>query len=88
MKRLITIICLIGALLIILDSLNAVNSLALFLLAGEIPGTNLYIGAVDMMAATATAITIVLLRITVWSRIKAFLFAPLPTPAKRTKRTA
>jgi len=89
MKKSIIIVSLVGALLIILDSLDATNSLMLFLLAGVIPGTNLSISPVDMMAATATAMTIVILRITMWSKVKTFLFAPAPTVrAKRTKRTA
>lgn len=89
MRKSIIIVSLAGALLIILDSLDATNSLMLFLLAGVVPGTNLLISPVDMMAATATAITIVILRITVWSRFKTFLFAPAPTVrTKRTKRTA
>lgn len=88
MKKLITIICLIGALLIILDSLNAANSLVLFLLVGDIPGTSLRVSAIDMMAATATAITIILLRVTVWSKIKTSLFAPMPHTKRASKRTA
>jgi hypothetical protein len=88
MKKSIIIICFVGALLIILDSLNAANSLVLFLFVGVVPGTNLLISPVDMMAATATAITIIILRITVWSRIRTFLFAPSVHAKRTTKRAA
>jgi hypothetical protein len=86
MKKIISTLCLIGALLIILDTLNAGNALVLFVFAGVIPGTNLLVSPVDMMAATATSITIIVLRITVWSRIRSLLFE-IPTDTQpRSKR--
>ncbi|MDB5167248.1 MAG: hypothetical protein JWN26_393 [Candidatus Saccharibacteria bacterium] len=89
MKKSIIIICTVGALMLILDSMNAADSLLLFLFAGIIPGTNLLIAPVDMMAATATAITIIILRLALWPRIRASLFtAPTSVPVKRTHRRA
>lgn len=88
MKKLITAICVVGALLIILDSLHAANSIVLFFFVGVIPGTDLLVSPVDMMAATATAITIILLRVTVWSRVKIFLLSPAVHSKRNTKRTA
>jgi hypothetical protein len=86
MKKAVIIISLIGAALLILDSMNAANSLLLFLFAGVIPGTNVLISPVDMMAATATAIVVVILRITVWPTIRLSLFSA-PAKTVRTKRT-
>lgn len=92
MKKAVIIISSIGSLLIILESLNAGNSLTLFLLAGVVPGTNIRIPAIDMMAATATAITIIVLRLTAWPHIKSFaqrlvrIDAPVSPAAKRTVR--
>jgi hypothetical protein len=85
MKKAITIICLIGALLLILDSVHASHWLVLFFLAGVIPGTNILISATDTLAANATAITIVILRITVWPTIRTFFF-PQATTADTTKK--
>jgi len=90
MKRTITILSLVSSALIILDSLQASHWFVLFIFAGVIPGTNLAVSAIDMMAATATAMTVVVLRLTVWPRIReSFYIAPVrPARAKRTRRTA
>lgn len=88
MKKAIIYICIISSLLLILDTVNAANSLVLFLLAGVVPGTDFRIAPIDMMSATATAITIVVLRITVWPRISSVFFLPAPSVrASRTKRS-
>ena len=70
MKKAVIIASIIGSALIILDTFKAADSFALLLLAGVVPGTDLRIPAVDMMAATATAITIIILRIALWPHIK------------------
>lgn len=85
MKKLLTKLFLIGSVLIILDSLDVVHSLTLFLFAGIIPGTHIAISAIDMMAAFATAFTVVVLRLTLWPTIKTIFFE---TPKKSTTKTA
>lgn len=88
MRKAITTICVVGGLLIILDGFNAANALMLFVFTGVIPGTDVRISAVDMMSATATAITVVILRITVWPSFRTFFFIEPAKPAvRRTKRT-
>jgi hypothetical protein len=88
MKRFITYICLLGALLLILDSFDAVHSLVLFILFGVIPGTNMTIAPIDMMAAIATAITVIVLRLTLWNHIHSLLFVPSkPVTSPRSKQT-
>lgn len=88
MKKAITIISLIGALLLILDSAHASHWFVLFFLAGVIPGTDILIPATDMLAANATAITIVMLRITVWPSVQPIFFPLSTTDAATKKRTA
>lgn len=89
MKKAITTIALIGALFIVLDCFNAADALMLFVFAGVIPGTDLRISPVDMMAAIATAITVVILRVALWSTIRTVFFAkPVKAPVRRTKRAA
>jgi hypothetical protein len=88
MKKTIIFICLISSLLITLDTMNAADSLILLLLAGVIPGTDIRITPIDMMAAIATAITIVVMRLTLWTALRSTLFAPVTTHTSRTKRTS
>ncbi len=71
MKKTIIAICLIGSLLILLDTIDFEHSLVLLLFAGVVPGTNIVISPINMMAATATAMTVVILRLTAWPHIKA-----------------
>jgi len=49
MKKLITIIMVILSLLLILDSFNFGHALMMFYLAGVIPGTNIALGAAQML---------------------------------------
>jgi hypothetical protein len=84
MRKVIMTICLTGSMIIILDSLQAGHYLILLLFVGLIPGTNIYLSPIDMMAAMATAMTVVILRVTVWNRVRAFLFTP---PVKTNKKT-
>jgi len=84
MKKFIVFICLAGSLLILLDTINFGHSLILLLFAGVIPGTNKVISPIDMMAATATAITVIVLRITAWPSIKPIILPQ--TPHKKSLR--
>lgn len=86
MKKTITTLCLVGSGLIILSSFDFAHSLVLFLLAGVIPGTNVALTPIDMMAASATAITVVILRLVLWPRFAHAFF--LQPPVTRKKRTA
>lgn len=90
MKKTIIITSIVASSLMILDGFNIVDSLTLFFLAGVIPGTDIRISAVDMMSATATAITIIVLRLTVWARVRPFFFDPphASTTRKSTSRRA
>lgn len=63
MKKTISNICLILAVLIILDSVGASHWLMLFILAGVIPGTDILISPMDVMTTNAIAITVIVLRI-------------------------
>jgi hypothetical protein len=56
----------VGSAVIFLDTINFGQQLMFFIFAGIIPGTNIVIAPIDVMAATATAITVIILRITVW----------------------
>lgn len=88
MKKAITILCSIGSGLIILSSFDFSHSLLLFLFAGVIPGTNITISAIDVMAACATAFTIILIRLTIWPTLaKSFFLQPPTTRKKRGART-
>ncbi len=70
MRKLIITLCLIGSGVIFLDTINFSQQLILFVFAGIVPGTNIVISPIDFMAATATAITVIILRITVWPLIR------------------
>lgn len=88
MKKAIIIFCLIGSGLIILSSLNIAHSLILFFFVGVIPGTNIVISPIDMMATSATAFTIIVLRLTIWPTVaKSFFLEPPVTRQKRTTKT-
>jgi len=87
MKKTITITSLVSSLLLILDSAHASHWLVLYFLAGVIPGTNILISATDMLAANATAITIIMLRITVWPTVRTLFFPPDTTVNTTKKHT-
>jgi len=63
MKKPITIICLILSAVIILDTLHVWHAVAMFYLAGEIPGTNRSISPDIMMQVFALTGGFVLARI-------------------------
>jgi hypothetical protein len=87
MKKTVVVLCLIGSALIIFDTMNAAESLTLFLFAGIVPGTNVRISPIDMMAASATAITIVMLRLTLWPLFRPSLVIAGAARPVHTKRT-
>lgn len=87
MKKSIVFICLIGSLMIFLDTINFGHNLLLLLFAGVIPGTNTVISPIDMMAATATAITVIILRVTLWPSLKPMILPPTQSK-KSLRRTA
>jgi uncharacterized membrane protein (DUF485 family) len=63
MKKTITTICLILSAVIILDGFNTWHALAMFYLAGEIPGTHTSISAGTMLSVFALLIGFVLARL-------------------------
>jgi hypothetical protein len=63
MKKVITTICLILSALLILDSMNTWHAVAMFYLAGEIPGTHQSLNAGTMMSLFALLIGFVVARI-------------------------
>ncbi len=87
MKKTITIISLIGALLVILDSVQASHWFVLFFLAGVIPGTNILIPATGILAANATAITIVIVRLFAWPTLQTLFFSKTLVTIPTKKRT-
>lgn len=64
MKKNLTIILTTLSVLMILDSLDVVQTLAMFFLAGQIPGTPFYISASVMLELYAVATGFVLARLT------------------------
>lgn len=73
MKRLLISLCLIGSAVILFDTINFSQQVILFVFAGILPGTNIVISPIDMMAASATAITVIILRITVWPLVRSII---------------
>jgi hypothetical protein len=63
MKKAITIICIVLSGILILDSFNAWHMIAMFYLAGEIPGTRTSLNAGTMMSIFALLIGFVIARI-------------------------
>lgn len=95
MKKNIIIACMVGSLLIFIDTFGMTHALTLFIFTGAVLGTDFKIPAVDMLAAYATAFTVVVLYAIFGSRIRN-LFEELtqepaakPVTRKRSsKRTA
>ncbi len=75
MRKLIITLSIIGSAAIFLDTINFGQQMILFVFAGIVPGTNIVISPIDVMAATATAITVIILRITVWPLVRSILVA-------------
>lgn len=83
MKKTITTMSIVGSGLIIASSFDVTHSLVLFFLAGVIPGTDIILTPLEMMAASATAMTIVILRIVAWPRFARVFFLEPPVSRKR-----
>ena len=62
MKKKIAIICTIGSLLVILDSVNAGQMFLLFLFNGIIPGTNFALSPTIMLSIMIAAESIIVFR--------------------------
>ena len=82
MRKSIITLCVIGSAILFLDTINFGQQLILFIFAGIVPGTNIVIAPIDMMAATATAITVIILRITVWPLVSQIITADVHTKHK------
>lgn len=67
MKKTFTTIFVIASLVLILDSMNTGQAVAMFLLAGVIPGTSLVMSADHMLGLFAGLIGFVMARITIWT---------------------
>ena len=63
MKKIITITCLLFSALLILDSMNTLQAVFMFYLAGKIPGTQTYLSGGTMMELFALLIGFVLARL-------------------------
>lgn len=86
MKKTLTILFTALSVIIILDSLNAVHALFMFLLAGVIPGTNITLSAASMLEFFTLLIGFTLSRITVaWIRIAAAHRVSTPAHHRRTR---
>jgi len=65
MRRFIIIVSLSLSLLLILESMDAGHALIMFIIAGQIPGTNLYIDASSMLALFAAVVGFISGRVTI-----------------------
>lgn len=74
MKKTAIISLNIASLLVIVSIFDPAHSLTLFLLVGLVPGTDIIIPPIDMLAAVCTALTVLVMRITVWQSIRMFFF--------------
>jgi len=77
MKKAITITLLILSALLILDSVNAGQAIVMLYLAGQIPGTSLYLSASTMLQGFALLIGFILARIANQIAIACFGFIKL-----------
>ncbi len=85
MKKALTILFLSLSAIIILDSLNAVHALMMFLLAGVIPGTNIAVSG-DRMLEIFTLLTgFTLSRVTINLIRRAQEVQPAPIPRRRAR---
>ena len=86
MKKALTILFLSLSAIIILDSLNAVHALMMFLLAGVIPGTNIAVSGDRMLEIFTLLIGFTLSRVTInLIRLRAQEVQPAPTPRRRAR---
>ena len=85
MRKLVISFCIIGSSLIILDSFNFAHFVMMFLLAGVIPGTDYALSPINMMAASATAITVILLKIALGPSFPMAIIESMTVPEKKSK---
>ena len=86
MKKALTILFLSLSAIMILDSLNAVHALMMFLLAGIIPGTNVAISGDRMLELFTLLIGFTLSRITLGLIRLRSQETPVTTPVRRRAR--
>lgn len=67
MKKTLTITFIILSAILILDSMDAAHALAMFLLAGIIPGTNVVMSATVMLEFFALLLGFVLARVCIYT---------------------
>ena len=89
MKKKLTIIFTILSALLILDSMNVVHAIAIFMLAGIIPGTNIVLNADRMLEGFTLLLGFVLARISVYAgRAIATYFAGQAPKVKSSRAQA
>ena len=89
MKKKLTIIFTVLSLLLILDSMNVMHAIAIFMLAGIIPGTNIVLNADRMLEGFTLLLGFVLARISSYAgRVIANSFAAQPTKVKSSRAQA
>lgn len=88
MKKAISITLTILSAMLILDSINAFHALAVFMLAGIVPGTNIIIGASQMLEFFALLIGFVLARIVMHAIRSVIASQPQLTSSRRVKQQA
>lgn len=81
MKKSITLICITLSLLLILDSMDAFHALAMFMLAGIIPGTHVVLSASFMLELFALLFGFVVARVSI-AALRAFGEAKANTIAR------
>lgn len=67
MKKTFTTILIVASLVLILDSMNAGQAIAMFLLAGVVPGTSFIMSADQMLGLFAGLLGFVIARVTTWA---------------------
>lgn len=75
----------IASILLILSVYDPAHQLTMLLLAGLIPGTDIIIAPIDMLAAIATAFTVVVLYGLFWSHLRPVFFGHLDTKTVKPK---
>ncbi|OYX42970.1 hypothetical protein B7Y94_02445 [Candidatus Saccharibacteria bacterium 32-49-12] len=85
MKKGITTICLLGSGILIVDSLDVMEAVAFFLIAGRIPGTDIGISATAMHLACTAALGVIIGRLSSRPIIRRVLSMP-NTPDKKLAR--
>jgi len=90
-EKIITYICIAGTLAVLMLSIDFPHSIVIFLLAGIVPGTDWSIPATDMLAATATLLTVVIFSPIYLPAIKNFVVnyynEPIVETSKKSKNT-